>query len=230
MFKVDNLSVAYGGIHAVHGASLVAHAGQVTSIIGRNGSGKSSLVDGIAGLVRTTGASIVLDGKQLNNKSAWRRARAGISLVPEDRRIFRSLSVRENLELAGVGPRAERLALLESVLNIFPALDKLLGRAGDEISGGQQQMVAIGRGLMRKPRLLILDEPSLGLAPLIVEEVFEAIRTVSAAGQAVLLIEQNAPAALAIADQAYAMSLGTLRSLGPEASTMDKEELIELYL
>lgn len=229
MLRVENLSVSYGGIKAVTDASLTAGAGEVTCIIGRNGSGKSSLVNAVAGLVKTSSGRVILGDVDVSSISPWRRARAGISLVPEDRRIFASLSVRENLILAAKSARGSD-ASVDRVLTIFPELSNLLARAGNEISGGQQQMVAIGRGLMREPELLILDEPSLGLAPIVVAQVFEAIRSIASAGQSVLLIEQNARAALEVSARGYAMSLGTLRPLSDDARSLDPDELAELYL
>jgi branched-chain amino acid transport system ATP-binding protein len=227
MLQVEGVSVSYGGIRAVRDASLTATEGVVTSIIGRNGAGKSSLVQGVAGLVKCSGR-VVLDGVDFSSKSASARARAGISLVPEDRRIFGELSVRENLQLAaGHSLDDEELAF---VLSVFPKLEQLMSNGGHQISGGEQQMVAIARGLLRKPRILILDEPSLGLAPLVVEEVFRAISAVAELGQAVLLIEQNAPAALEISESAYAMSLGRLESLGNHPFAIDRQQLQDLYL
>ncbi len=230
MLKVEELSVHYGGITAVRSVSMEAAAGEITCIIGRNGSGKSSFVNALAGLVRSRAASAMLDGTELSRMPAWRRARAGLSLVPEDRRIFATLSVRENLLLARRSSRSAAASDLDAVIDIFPELSAFMDRGGAEISGGQQQMVAIGRGLMRRPRLLILDEPSLGLAPIVVEQVFRAIGEIAARGQAVLLIEQNARAALDISARAYAMSLGHLRPLDETARALDSEQLAEMYL
>lgn len=229
MLRVNSLSVSYGGIKAVREASLVAGDGVVTCIIGRNGAGKSSFVQGIAGLVRTSNGDVELDDLNLTKRSASARARAGVSLVPEDRRIFASLTVRENLELAAQRRLSDE-DLEATVFDIFPKLRDLLGHGGREISGGEQQMVAISRALLREPKILILDEPSLGLAPLVVEEVFRAIGTVARQGQSVLLIEQAADAALEIAAQAYAMSRGTVSSLGGPPYAISSDELHELYL
>ena len=229
MLDVDDLSVSYGGILAVRQVSLSVAESAITCLIGRNGSGKSSLVQAIAGLISSSGRA-TLDGVDISRKSPAARARLGISLVPESRRIFGSLSVRENLMLGAPSNSAAAVARLEEVLEVFPALRDLLPRGGHEISGGQQQMLAIGRALMRSPRLLILDEPSLGLGPLIVAEVFRAIQRIAAAGQAVLLVEQNAKAALTVAQYAYAMSLGGLESLGPTADLPPDFQLRDLYL
>jgi branched-chain amino acid transport system ATP-binding protein len=230
MLRIEDLSVSYGGIKAVVGASLEASAGEITCIIGRNGSGKSSFVNATAGLVRAQSGSVELDGREVSKLPAWRRARAGIALVPEDRRIFASLSVRENLLLAWRRGGPQPNEAIDEVVGIFPEIANFLDRAGNEISGGQQQMVAIARGLMRRPALLILDEPSLGLAPIVVTEVFRAIKSIAERGQAVLLIEQNARAALEISARGYAMSLGQLRMLDESARTLDADRLAELYL
>ena len=229
MLEVKDLCVSYGGIQAVRQASLAIKEAAITCLIGRNGSGKSSLVQAIAGLVPSRGVT-TLDGVEISRHSPTQRARAGIALVPEGRRIFGSLTVRENLLLGAPRERAQAQRRLAGALEIFPAMREFLDRGGHRISGGQQQMVAIGRGLMRAPRLLILDEPSLGLAPLVVNEVFHAIHRVAAQGQAVLLIEQNAKAALAIADYAYAMSLGEVEWLGPTADLPPDFEPDDLYL
>ena len=229
MLRIEGLSIAYGGIRAVRDATMTVEESAVTCLIGRNGSGKSSLAQAVAGLVNASGKT-TLDGVDISRKSPASRARLGISLVPESRRIFGSLSVRENLLLGA--PRDRKLAAsrLDSVLEIFPAIRSFLGRGGHEISGGQQQMLAIGRALMRAPRVLILDEPSLGLGPLIVAEVFRAIARIAAAGQSVLLIEQSAKAALNVATYAYAMSLGHVESLGMTADLPEDFELKDLYL
>ncbi|MEO8004535.1 MAG: ABC transporter ATP-binding protein [Betaproteobacteria bacterium] len=229
MLSIEGLSIAYGGIRAVREATLTVEDAAVTCLIGRNGSGKSSLVMAVAGLVSASG-STRLDGIDISRKSPASRARLGISLVPESRRIFGSLTARENLLLGA--PRDARVVAtrLASVLDLFPALADLLDRGGHEISGGQQQMLAIGRALMCGPRVLILDEPSLGLAPIVVIEVFRAIARIAAAGQSVLLIEQNAKAALDVATYAYAMSLGKVESLGATADLPSDFELRDLYL
>lgn len=229
MLEVRNLSVSYGGIRAVRDVGLSVKEAAITCLIGRNGSGKSSLVQAIAGMVASRGVT-TLDGVEISRHSLTQRAQAGISLVPEGRRIFGSLSVRENLLLGA--PRTSGVARqrLETVLGIFPSMQEFLDRGGHQISGGQQQMVAIGRALMRSPRLLILDEPSLGLAPLVVNVVFHAIRRVASEGQSVLLIEQNAKAALEIADYAYAMSLGEVEWLGATADLPPDFEPNDLYL
>jgi branched-chain amino acid transport system ATP-binding protein len=229
MLDVDNLSVSYGGIRAVRDARLRVPESAITCLIGRNGSGKSSLVQAIAGLVSSSGKT-TLDGLDISRRSPASRARLGISLVPESRRIFGSLSVRENLLLGASRDAKLARSRLEKVLEVFPPLRELLPRGGHEISGGQQQMLAIGRALMRSPRVLILDEPSLGLGPLVVAEVFRAIQRIAAAGQAVLLVEQNAKAALNVAQYAYAMSLGRIESLGRTSELAPDFQLRDLYL
>jgi len=229
MLSIDQLTVSYGGICAVRRGKMEVADSAITCLIGRNGSGKSSLVQAIAGLVPSTGQT-ELDGTDISRKSPASRARLGISLVPESRRIFGSLSVGENLMLGAPRDAKVSAARLEKVLEYFPAVRDLLSRGGHQISGGQQQMVAIGRALMRSPRVLILDEPSLGLGPLVVAEVFRAIYRIAKEGQAVLLVEQNATAALKISKYAYAMSLGELELLGPTADLPPDFELRDLYL
>jgi branched-chain amino acid transport system ATP-binding protein len=216
MLEVRDLCVRYGSAPALWDVSLAIAAGELVSLVGPNGAGKTTLVNAIAGLHRASSGAMTMDGHDLTRLAAHRFCDVGIALVPEGRRLFARMSVRENLGIGGYRPpaRASRAATLDQVCALFPAVrDKLDAPAGS-LSGGQQQMVAIGRALMAKPRLLLLDEPSLGLSPLMVQAMFRAIRDVHAAGTAVLLVEQNVAMALDIADRAYLLEEGRIVASG----------------
>lgn len=229
ILEVRGLSVSYRGIQAVRDTSLDIPEGSVTCIVGRNGAGKSSLVGAIAGIVRSTGAC-VLDGHSMTNRSAAHRARAGVSLVPESRRIFGTLSARENVIIGAPRRRQDWIAKYEEVLELFPDIVRFQHRAGKDLSGGEQQMVAIARALMRSPKLLILDEPSLGLAPIIVDRVMASVELLAQRGQSILLVEQNARLALGLSQRAYVMSLGRLKQVDHRAEDFDDETIMSLYL
>lgn len=230
LLQVTNLQVRYGGIQAVRGVTLDVGAGEVVCVLGRNGAGKSSMVRAIAGAEATSGGRIEFAGSDVTGWSSARRAHAGISLVPEDRRVIAPLTVRENLMLAGPKSRRERETRYEEAMELFPALVACRAQLSGSLSGGQQQMLVIGRALMSRPRLLILDEPSLGLAPLIVNDVYKTIRQVAAAGQSVMLIEQNAALALELAGTAYLMNHGEMVRSGPASDFTDLEALYQSYL
>ncbi|NKQ56159.1 ABC transporter ATP-binding protein [Amycolatopsis sp. K13G38] len=230
MLEVENLSVAYKGIHAVNGISFTVPAGGITCMIGRNGAGKSSTVGAIAGFVKASGGRVVLDGRDLTHTSTAGRSRAGVALVPENRRIFGTLTAAENVMLGAPSSRGDAQARFAEILELFPAIRTFQGRGGHQLSGGEQQMVAISRALMCSPKVLILDEPSLGLAPIVVKAVFAAIEELASAGQAILLIEQNGRAALRISQRAYAMSLGQVHELDHRSAGFDERELHALYL
>jgi branched-chain amino acid transport system ATP-binding protein len=230
LLQVSDLQVRYGGIQAVRGVTLAVGTGEVVCVLGRNGAGKSSLVRAIAGVERTSGGRIEFADADVTRWSSARRAHAGISLVPEDRRAIAPLTVRENLMLAGPSNKRERQARYEEALALFPALVMCRDQLSGSLSGGQQQMLVISRALMSRPRLLILDEPSLGLAPLIVEDVYETIRQVTATGQSVLLIEQNAALALELATTAYLMNHGEMVRSGPPSDFTDLDVLYQSYL
>ena len=232
MLEVRDLEVDYGAAPAVWGVSLDLAAGELVCVVGPNGAGKSTLINALAGLHRVSAGRITMDGRDLTALPAHRYCSAGIAIVPEGRRLFTRMSVRENLEIGSyaAAARKERTRTLERVCTLFPAVrDKLDAPAG-ALSGGQQQMVAIGRALMAQPRLLLLDEPSLGLSPLIVHAMFGALRDVHASGTSVLLVEQNVADALAIADRAYLLEEGRIVAEGTPEAVFDAPALRRAYL
>ena len=232
MLEVRDLQVAYGQAPALWGVSFELRPRELLCVVGLNGAGKTTLINTLAGVLRARGGRIDFEGRDLVAWPAHRYCEAGIALVPEGRRLFGSMSVRENLEIGSVLPaaKARRAQSLESVLTLFPALKAKLAQAAGELSGGQQQMVAIGRALMARPRLLLLDEPSLGLSPLIASEVFAAIRRVNAEGTAVLLVEQNVAVALRVADRAYVLKEGRMVAEGTPDALMQRDEIRRAYL
>ena len=213
MLSVHDLTTGYGPVPVLTGACLDVATGELVTIVGPNGAGKSTLLRALTGLVPTRGGRVVFDGTDLTHAAPEAIVRAGVVMVPEGRELFAPLTVRENLTLgAWARPRAERrralAADLERVLALFPALRPRLGRPAATLSGGEQQMLALGRALMAAPRLLLLDEPSVGLAPLVVREIFATLSTLKREGLTMLLVEQNARAALRLADRAYALGPG----------------------
>ena len=232
MLEVRDLQVAYGPAPALWGVSFELRPRELLCVVGLNGAGKTTLINTLAGVLRARGGRIDFDHRDITALAPHRYCEAGIALVPEGRRLFGSMSVRENLEIGSVLPaaKARRAQSLESVLTLFPALKAKLAQAAGELSGGQQQMVAIGRALMARPRLLLLDEPSLGLSPLVVSEVFAAIRRVNAEGTAVLLVEQNVAVALRVADRAYVLKEGRMVAEGTPDALMQRDEIRRAYL
>jgi branched-chain amino acid transport system ATP-binding protein len=232
MLEVRDLQVAYGPAPALWGVSLTLRPRELLCVVGPNGAGKTTLINTLAGVLRARGGRIELDGRDIAALAPHRFCEAGIALVPEGRRLFGAMSVQENLEIGSLLPaaKARRAQSLESVLALFPALKAKLSQAAGELSGGQQQMVAIGRALMACPRLLLLDEPSLGLSPLIVSEMFNAIRRVNAEGTAVLLVEQNVSMALRVADRAYVLEQGRMVAEGTPDELMKRNEIRRAYL
>ena len=232
LFEVRELSAAYGLHQALAGVALEVKAGEIVVILGANGAGKSTLLKAIAGLLPADGARIVLDGRSLHDLAARERVEAGIALVPEGRGVFGELTVRENL-LLGAYPRrarAQEAENLQRVLRLFPRLAERLRQAVRTMSGGEQQMVAIGRALMSAPRLLLLDEPSLGLSPLMCGELFRALTQIRAAGVSILLVEQNAKRSLAIADRGYLLENGRIAGSGDAQRLLDDPAVQAAYL
>jgi branched-chain amino acid transport system ATP-binding protein len=232
MLDVRALRVHYGAAPALWDASLAIDDGELVCVIGPNGAGKTTLINAIAGLHRATSGRMTMDGRDLTTLPAHRFCAAGIALVPEGRRLFVRMSVRDNLAIGSYlcRERHVREAALDAICALFPALrDKLDAPAGS-LSGGQQQMVAIGRALMARPRLLLLDEPSLGLSPLMVQAMFGAIRDVNARGTAVLLVEQNVAMALDIAHRAYLLEEGRIVADGSASEVREHPDLRRAYL
>jgi len=232
MLELHDIQVAYGAAPALWGVSLTLRAGELLCVVGPNGAGKTTLVNAIAGIQRTRGGRIVLDGRDITALAPHRFIEAGIAVVPEGRRLFTGMSVLENLELGSYLPaaKAQRAESLDAVLALFPDLKaKLAAHAGD-LSGGQQQMVAIARALMARPKVLLLDEPSLGLAPRIVLDMFAAIRRINADGISVMLVEQNVAMALEVAQRAYVIEEGRIVAEGAPAELRARPEIERAYL
>jgi branched-chain amino acid transport system ATP-binding protein len=230
MLVVDSLVTRYGAVEALHGVSLTVGTGEAVAIVGPNGAGKTTLLRTISGLVRPAAGTVRIDGRALGRTAAYRIARLGVSHVPEGRAILSTLTVRDNLLMGGYrlpsGEVADRMA---EMIDLFPVLGRKLDDLGGVLSGGEQQMLAIARGLMARPRLLMIDEPSMGLAPRIVGDVLEALKRVVATGTAVLVAEQNAGLALEVADRAYVMVVGDIVASGRSAD-LDENSLLETYL
>ena len=232
MLKVNNINVFYGNIHALKGVSLEVNEGEIVTLIGANGAGKSTLLKTLSGLLKPKNGEITYQTKQIGGKQAQMIVKSGISHVPEGRRVFANMSVEENLEL-GAYLRKDREGIkkdLENVFELFPRLYERRKQQSGTLSGGEQQMLAMGRALMAKPKLLLLDEPSMGLAPLIVKQIFEIIKMVNSQGTTVLLVEQNANMALSIANRAYVIETGKIVLSGTAKELQESEKVKEAYL
>ena len=231
LLKVDDIHVYYGNIHAIKGISFEVNEGEIVTLIGANGAGKSTTLNTIAGLMKPRSGQITFDGKNLASVPASRIVSLGMALCPEGRRVFQQMSVRENLEMGGyTRPATEIPASLEDVFTRFPRLKEREKQVAGTLSGGEQQMLAMGRALMSKPKLLMLDEPSMGLAPILVEQIFDIIKELHAAGTTVLLVEQNAQMALSIADRAYVLGTGRITISGPAAEVLADDRVRSAYL
>jgi branched-chain amino acid transport system ATP-binding protein len=230
--ELRDIEVLYGRIQALHGVSLTVRTGEIVALIGSNGAGKTTTLRTISGLVRPSKGEVLLDGQPIHHLGAEIIARRGVGHAPEGRRLFSRMSVRENLEM-GAYARSDNSQIhedFERVFTLFPRLLERQGQLAGSLSGGEQQMVAIGRALMARPRVLLLDEPSLGLAPILVDAIFEVIRDVNATGTTVLLIEQNARMALATAGRAYVLETGNIVMEGPAAELARSDEVQRAYL
>ncbi len=233
MLELQNVSAGYGGVDVIHGIDLTVQAGEIVTLVGANGAGKSTLVKTISGLVPARSGTITFDGRRIETASTAARMRLGIAHVPEGRQVFAGLTVSENLALGAYVHRAQpeqTAARLTQVGERFPVLRARLSALAGNLSGGQQQMLAIGRGLMAAPKLMILDEPSLGLAPRLVSEMFELIQGLRRQGLAILLSEQNAQLSLAIADRGYVIENGRVALSGSGQDLLQSKEVADRYL
>lgn len=232
MLKIENLNVRYGGIHAIRGISLEVPIGKIVTLIGANGAGKSSTLRSVAGLVKNKTGSISWKGKSISGLLPEEILMSGVALCPEGRRIFPQLTVLENLKLGGYS-RKDKSGLEESIeraFKLFPRLKERVWQKGGTLSGGEQQMLALARALMSDPELIMMDEPSLGLAPLLVQEVFDIIREINKEGKTILLVEQNAFGALKVADYAYVLEVGAITLEGKGTDLLKDKRVIDAYL
>ena len=232
LLEVSELKVAYGGIHAVKGISLHVAPGELVALIGSNGAGKSTTLKTLAGMVVPVGGKLHYDGRSLHNVAAHRRVAMGIALVPEGRGIFARLTVQENLQM-GAYTRCDQAEIASDVARmyeLFPRLHERRNQLAGTLSGGEQQMVAMARALMSRPRLLMLDEPSMGLAPLMVKKIFETIQEVASNGMSVLLVEQNARLALQVASRGYVMESGAITLSGAASELLGSDAVQRAYL
>ena len=232
MLKIENLHVAYGGIQALRGISLEVPDGKIVTLIGANGAGKSTTLRTISGLVKAASGSITWNGEELLGKPIDKIVTSGIAMSPEGRRVFPDMTVLENLKIGAYlrKDKAEIQKDIEWVYSLFPRLQERSWQLAGTLSGGEQQMLAVGRALMSRPKLMMLDEPSLGLAPLVVQDIFTIIREINRQGVTVLLVEQNANMALKIADQAYVLETGNITMSGSGAELLVNEKVREAYL
>jgi branched-chain amino acid transport system ATP-binding protein len=232
MLRIENLNVFYGGVHALKGISLHVPEGEVVTLIGANGAGKSSTLRSVCGLVKPQQGQILYDGKDINDIPAYDRVKMGIALVPEGRRIFTNLTVYENL-LMGAYSRDDQQGIkkdIEQVHQLFPRLAERASQRGITLSGGEQQMLSVGRALMSRPRLLLMDEPSLGLAPNLVKEMYKTIEEIHQRGLTIMLVEQNANAALRLANYGYVLEVGKIVLEGPSANLANNESVKKAYI
>ena len=231
MLKVEGLNVYYGSIHAIKGVSFEVNQGEIVTMIGANGAGKSTTMNTVAGLLKPKSGSITFEGHDITSTPASKVVSLGLALCPEGRRVFQQMSVRENLEMGGyTRPAGELAASLDQVFEQFPRLKERQRQIAGTLSGGEQQMLAMGRALMSKPKLLMLDEPSMGLAPLLVEQIFEIVLKLNQAGTTILLVEQNAQMALSIANRAYVLETGQVVKEGSADALMHDDAVRKAYL
>ena len=231
VLKVENLHVYYGSIHAIKGVSFEVGEGEIVTLIGANGAGKSTTLNTVGGLLKPREGSIEFEGKSILGVAPHKVVNEGMALCPEGRRVFAQLSVKENLEMgAYTRPASEISETLEMVYEHFPRLKERQSQMAGTLSGGEQQMLAMGRALMSKPKLMMLDEPSMGLAPILVDQIFEIIEALNKAGTTILLVEQNAQMALSIADRAYVLETGRIVNTGTGKDLLSDDSVKKAYL
>ncbi|MDD6022477.1 MAG: ABC transporter ATP-binding protein [Acutalibacteraceae bacterium] len=231
MLKVENINVYYGSIHAIKNISFEVNQGEIVTLIGANGAGKSTTLQTISGLLHSKTGSVTFLGERLDNVPAHKIVTKGIAHVPEGRRIFLQMTVEENIQMgAYTRPSSEYDAGLAEVYERFPRLKERRKQIAGTLSGGEQQMLAMGRAMMSKPKLLMLDEPSMGLSPILVDEVFDIIKSLHASGTTILLVEQNANKSLAISDRAYVLENGSITLTGTGKELMQSEDIKKAYL
>ena len=232
MLEVNDLQVYYGMIHAIKGVSFYVNEGEIIALIGANGAGKTTILHTITGLIAPKGGQVVFEGKDITKTPAHKIVELGMAHVPEGRRVFAQLSVYQNLKM-GAYTRSDKNEIeesLEMVYKRFPRLEERKNQMAGTLSGGEQQMLAMGRALMSKPRIILMDEPSMGLSPILVNEIFDIIQSVSASGTTVLLVEQNAKKALAIADRAYVLETGKISLDGNAKDLLNDDSIKKAYL
>ncbi len=231
MLKVDGLNVYYGSIHAIKGISFEVKSGEIVTLIGANGAGKSTTLNTIGGLLKAKSGTIEFEGRNIGGTPAHKVVKEGMALCPEGRRIFQQLTVKENLEMgAFTRNKAEADETIEQVYEQFPRLKERVKQVAGTLSGGEQQMLAMGRALMSKPKLMMLDEPSMGLAPILVDQIFDIIVKLNKAGTTILLVEQNAQMALSIANRAYVLETGKIVNHGTGEELLHDDSVRQAYL
>ena len=230
ILKIDDINVFYGSIHAIKGISLEVNEGEIVTLIGANGAGKTTTLHTISGLLRPRSGSIQFCGEDITRIPAHKLVERGLAHCPEGRRVFLQMTVQENLDMGAYIRRDDFSASLDEVYELFPRLKERRKQVAGTLSGGEQQMLAMGRALMSKPKLLMLDEPSMGLAPILVEQIFAIIQNLHSIGTTILLVEQNAQAALSIADRAYVLETGNITLSGTGAELAKSDEVRKAYL
>lgn len=233
LLKIENLNVYYGSIHAIKDLSLTVNEGEIVTMIGANGAGKTTTMHAISGLLKPRSGSITYDGHLISRMDAYKIVTLGLAQCPEGRRVFSGLTVHENLELGAYSRKDSKAAVADDfnmVFELLPRLKERRNQLAGTLSGGEQQMLAMGRALMSKPRLMMLDEPSMGLAPILVQEIFNIIKQLHDEGTTVLLVEQNAQMALSIADRAYVLETGHVAMSGPAADLAADDRVRKAYL